>query len=70
MADGQTNTWPELAIGLYDKLTGREAEITYTFEDMRVEIPSRTGNGAARAEWKLNGSLKISTRDGANGRAG
>ena len=24
-----TKTWPELAIGLYDCLTGRGAEITY-----------------------------------------
>ena len=23
-----TNNWPELAIGLYDKLTGRDAEIS------------------------------------------
>ena len=25
----ETKTWPELAGGLYDKLTGRGAEITY-----------------------------------------
>ena len=27
-ATQETHTWPELAIGLYDKLTGRNAEIT------------------------------------------
>lgn len=29
----ETQTWPDLAIGLYDKLTGRNAEITYEVED-------------------------------------
>ena len=29
-----TNTWPELAIGLYDKLTGRGAEITYELDQV------------------------------------
>lgn len=62
----QTTNWPELAIGLYDKLTGRGAEITYHFEDMTVHVPSGTGDNASHAKWKLDGTLKISTRDNAN----
>ena len=31
-----TQTWPELAIGLYEMLTEKKAEITYHFEDMKV----------------------------------
>ncbi|MGF1529759.1 MAG: hypothetical protein ACFCU4_00170 [Puniceicoccaceae bacterium] len=58
-----TKTWPELAIGLYDKLTGRNAEITYHFENMVVEVPSGVGSSAEHATWKINGVLKISTRD-------
>ncbi|MEL7087386.1 MAG: hypothetical protein AAGL98_02915 [Planctomycetota bacterium] len=58
-----TNSWPELAIGLYDKLTGRNAEITYEFHDFTVQVPSKTGGDAKHAEWKMNGTLKISTRD-------
>ena len=58
-----TTTWPELGIGLYDKLTGRNAEITYEFVNMEVEIPSSTGPNAQRAPWKLNGMLKIRTQD-------
>lgn len=68
MADNDkkgTQTWPELAIGLYDKLTGREAEITYEFEDFELFVPSRTGSGADHAQWRMNGKLKISTQDGA-----
>ncbi len=63
MDEKHTTTWPELAIGLYDKLTGRNAEITYDFENMEVWVPSGTGDNAVHAKWKLNGVLKIRTRD-------
>lgn len=59
-----THTWPELAGGLYDALTGRNAEITYDFQDMEVYVPARTGGeDVDHAHWKLNGVLKIRTRD-------
>ncbi len=61
-----TQTWPELAIGLYDKLTGRGAEITYAFDDFDLYVPSRTGS-ADHAHWKMNGTVRVSTRDKANG---
>jgi len=57
-------TWPDLAIGLYDRLTGREANITYDFNDMHIKVPSGTGTNAEHAEWVLSGSLRISTQDG------
>jgi len=59
-----TQTWPDLAIGLYDKLTGRNAEIAYRFEDFEVEVPSHAGPGAESARWKVNGTLRVTTRDG------
>lgn len=58
-----TTNWPELAIGLYDRLTGRNAEITYEMEDLRVQVPSGTGAGATHADWVVNGSLRIRTRE-------
>jgi hypothetical protein len=60
-----TTSWPELAIGLYDKLTGRNAEITYEMNNLEVSVPSGVGDTAEHAKWKLNGTLKIRTRDGA-----
>jgi len=67
MSDQQhTQTWPELAIGLYDKLTGRNAEITYDFQNMEVWVPSGTGDNADHARWKVNGIVKIRTRDNAS----
>ena len=63
MPNDQTNNWPDLLIGLYDNLTGRRAEITYEFDNMRIKIPSGTGPSAEHAEWILHGTMKIRTRD-------
>ena len=71
MADNQeagnrevgTTTWPELGMSLYDKLTGRGAEITYEFDNLEVAVPSSTSPNAERAMWKVNGILKIRTSD-------
>jgi hypothetical protein len=64
MADTEdTRTWPELAISLYDKLTGRGAEITYDFEDFDLYVPSKAGDDAEYAHWKMNGILKIRTKE-------
>jgi hypothetical protein len=57
------STWPDLAIGLYDRLTGRGAEITYEFQDMRIMIPSGTGPKVEHAEWVVSGTVKIRTKD-------
>ncbi len=62
-AASDSTNWPDLAIGLYDRLTGRNAEITYEFSDMHIKIPSGTGPQAQHAEWVLTGTLKIRTRD-------
>jgi hypothetical protein len=59
----ETRTWPELAIGLYERLTGRGAEITYEFEEMEVEVPSKVGPDAEHAHWRLDGTLRIRTRE-------
>ncbi|MEM1127150.1 MAG: hypothetical protein AAGI71_10910 [Bacteroidota bacterium] len=62
-----TRTWPELAIGLYDKLTGRGAEITYEFDNFDLYVPSGTGDKVEHAHWKMNGAIRIRTRDNASG---
>ncbi|MEM0950881.1 MAG: hypothetical protein AAGI66_01905 [Cyanobacteria bacterium P01_H01_bin.74] len=63
MALTETKTWPELAIGLYDALTGRGAEITYNFENMEIYVPSKVGENSEHAYWKINGTIKITTQD-------
>ena len=59
-----TTNWPDLVIGLYDRWTGRNAEITYEFDNMEVDVPSHADENASYAKWKVNGTLTIRTRDG------
>lgn len=67
MSATHTKTWPDLAIGLYDRLTGRNAEITYEFDNMNIQVPSGTGQEAEFARWNVSGTVKIRTRDDASG---
>lgn len=64
--DGRENDvvdWTDLGERMWSFLTGREAAIHYSFEDMAVEVPRDTGVDAPRATWKLNGTLTITTSD-------
>ncbi|UIO99125.1 hypothetical protein Hbl1158_11345 [Halobaculum sp. CBA1158] len=59
----ETTTWPDLGIALYERLTGRGAEISYTFDDMEVDVPSRAGEDADHARWRLNGTISITSSE-------
>ena len=61
--ENETKTWPGLAAQLYDKLTGRNAEITYEFDEFEVNVPSSASDDADHAKWRMNGKLKITTQD-------
>ena len=58
-----TTSFSDLARDMWSYLTGKEATIDYTFVDMTVEVPRSTGPDSARATWKLNGTLRITTKD-------
>ncbi|MDZ4805975.1 MAG: hypothetical protein SGI90_14040 [Candidatus Eisenbacteria bacterium] len=59
----EQQTWPDLAIGLYDRLTGRGAEITYEAVDLSVAVPSRVGDTTNQTRWVVNGTVKIRAKD-------
>lgn len=61
MTTEHTTSWPDLAMGLYERLTGKNAVIAYEFVDMHVKIPSGTGPRSEHAEWVLSGTMKIRT---------
>lgn len=67
--DKQILDWTDLGKEMWSYLTGKDAAIDYTFVDMTVEVPRDTGPDAARATWKLNGTLRITTSDRDNTRA-
>ena len=56
-----TKTWPELAIGLFEKLNEKGAIIEYSFEEMSIHVPSGTGESSTHAHWIIDGTLRIST---------
>ncbi len=58
----ETKNWPDLAIGLYDKLTGRNAIISYEFDNLEIDVPSGTESNDS-AKWKVNGKLNITTSE-------
>jgi hypothetical protein len=64
----QVVDWTDLGREMWSFLTGREAAINYRFIDMAVEVPRDTGSDAPRATWKLNGTLQVTTREGAETR--
>jgi hypothetical protein len=62
-------TWPDFAIVLYDLLTGRQAEITYHFDNLEIFVPIHSGQNPEHAIWKLNGAVKVRAREEAQGSA-
>ena len=61
----KVTNFADLAKEMWSYLTGRGAAINYEFVDMRVEVPRDTGAQSARAVWMLNGTLRITTAEGA-----
>ncbi|EPR75483.1 hypothetical protein ADILRU_2026 [Leifsonia rubra CMS 76R] len=57
--------WTDLGKEMWSYLTGKSAVINYSFVDMTVEVPRDVGPNAPRATWKLNGTLRITTSEGA-----
>ena len=55
--------WADLAMSLYDKLTGRNAEIASEFDELEIGVTSHVGADAVHTPWKLTGTVKIRTKD-------
>lgn len=66
MSDSKKNkveSWADLASSLYDKLTGKNAEITYEFHKMTVQVPDSVGSEAIHTPWVLDGKIIIRTKN-------
>ena len=61
--DEQVTAWTDLGESMWSYLTGKEAAINYEFVDMEIGVPRSTGSEAPTANWKLNGTLRITTSD-------
>ncbi len=53
-------TWQEFFAGLWETLTGKDAEVIYDFENLEVSVPSSTHETSRNyGVWRFNGTLKI-----------
>lgn len=58
----QTSNWVDLISALFDRLTGKEAIVTYEFDNLIIDIPRASGPGGKElgsAKWTINGKLII-----------
>ena len=60
--NSKSTQWVDLISALFDRLTGKEAVITYEFDNLIVDIPKAAGPGGKElgsAKWTINGKLII-----------
>jgi hypothetical protein len=60
--NSKTTQWVDLISALFDRLTGKEAVITYEFDNLVIDIPKAAGPGGKElgsAKWTINGKLII-----------
>jgi len=65
--------WSNILKEVVDKLTGKNMEVIYDFQDFEVDVPKATGpegKELGSAKWKINGKFTLSTelRDESNTR--
>ena len=61
----QTTQWANLLTELFDRLTGKGAEIAYNFQNLEVDIPRAAGpqgQELGSAKWVVNGRLIITAQ--------
>ena len=64
-ADGSISNWSNVVRDIVDKLTGKDMEVTYDFENLQIDMPKATGpegKELGSAKWKINGKFTISTQ--------
>ncbi|MGI0031018.1 MAG: hypothetical protein ACRD80_05495 [Nitrososphaeraceae archaeon] len=63
--DHSISNWSDIVKDIVDKLTGKDMEVTYDFENLEIDIPKATGpegRELGSAKWKINGKFIISTQ--------
>jgi hypothetical protein len=64
-ANGSISNWSDVVKDIVDKLTGKDMEVTYDFENLQIDMPKATGpegRELGSAKWKINGKFTISTQ--------
>ena len=56
--------WTNILKEVVDKLTGKNMQVIYDFQDFEVDVPKATGpegKELGSAKWKINGKFTLST---------
>lgn len=56
--------WTDILKEVVDKLTGKNMQVVYDFQDFEVDVPKATGpegKELGSAKWKINGKFTLST---------
>jgi hypothetical protein len=54
--------WAEIIGQIFDRLTGKGASVTYTFDNLVIDMPKAQGPGGrdvGSAKWMVNGRIVI-----------
>jgi hypothetical protein len=60
-----SSQWAELIGELFDRLTGKGASVTYSFDNLIIDIPKAVGprgQELGSAKWTINGKLLITAQ--------
>ena len=63
--DQNISNWSDDIKDIVDKLTGKDMEVTYHFDNLQIDMPKATGpegKEIGSAKWKINGKFTISTQ--------
>jgi len=57
--------WSDILKEVVDKLTGKNMDVTYNFENFEIDVPKATGpdgRDLGSVRWKINGKFIFSTQ--------
>jgi hypothetical protein len=57
--------WSSVLKEVVDKLTGKNMDVTYNFDNFEIDVPKATGpdgRNLGSAKWKINGKFIFSTQ--------
>jgi hypothetical protein len=57
-----SSQWAEIIGQLFDRLTGKGASVTYSFDNLVIDLPKAKGPGGqdmGSAKWTINGKVII-----------
>jgi hypothetical protein len=63
-SDNKSSAMPEMALAFLEKLTGMNAEFSFDFDNMELQMPAK--KDAPEAQFKLNGTLRIRAKSAKN----